>query len=58
MVSMVEDNIGGRPVAITKEGSEVKIVFHPIAKNATKPKANVFTVKMSKADVDKIKKIF
>jgi hypothetical protein len=55
---MVEDNIGGRPVDITKEGSEVKIVFHPIAKNATKPKANVFTIKMSKADVDKIKKSF
>jgi hypothetical protein len=55
---MVEDNIGGRPVDITKEGNEVKIVFHPIAKNATKPKANVFTVKMSKADVDKIKKSF
>ena len=58
MVSMAEDNIGGRPVDITKEGNEVKIVFHPIAKNATKPKANVFTVKMSKADLDKIKKSF
>ena len=58
MVCMVEDNIGGRPVDITKEGSEVKIVFHPIAKNATHPKANVFTVKLSKTDVDKIKKNF
>ena len=55
---MVEANIGGRPVDITKEGSAVKIVFHPIAKTATKPKANVFTVKMSKADVDKLKKSF
>ena len=55
---MVEDNIGGRPVDITKEGNEVKIVFHPIAKNATHPKANVFTVKLSKTDVDKIKKNF
>ena len=55
---MTEDNVGGQPVGITKEGSEVKIVFHPIAKSATKPKANVFTIKMSKADVDKIKKSF
>ena len=55
---MVEDNIGGRPVDITKDGNEVKIVFHPIAKNATKPKANVFTVKLRKTDLDKIKKNF
>ena len=55
---MVEDKIGGRPVDITKEGSEIIIVFHPIAKNATQPKANVFTVKLSKADVDKLKKSF
>jgi len=55
---MVEDNICGRPVDITNEGSEVKLVFHPIAKNATQPKANVFTVKMSKTDLDKIKKSF
>ena len=55
---MVEDKIGGRSVDITKEGNEVKIVFHPIAKNATHPKANVFTVKLTKADLDKIKKSF
>ena len=54
---MAEDNIGGRPVDITKDGNQVKIVFHPIAKNATQPKANVFTVKLAKADIDKIKSL-
>ena len=54
----MREEIGGRPCDITQEGGKIKVVFHPIAKNATKPKANVFTVKMSKADVDKIKKSF
>tara|TARA_B100001750_G_scaffold81146_1_gene64494 strand:+ start:126 stop:293 length:168 start_codon:yes stop_codon:yes gene_type:complete len=55
---MAEDEIGGRNVDITKEDGKVKIVFHPIAKGAKHPKANVFTVKLSKADIDKIKKSF
>ena len=55
---MAEDEIGGRSVDITKVVGKVKIVFHPIAKGAKHPKANVFTVKLSKADVDKIKKSF
>ena len=55
---MTEDKIGGRNVDITKEDGMVKIVFHPIAKGAKYPKAKVFTVKLSKADEDKIKKSF
>ena len=38
------------------EDGKVKIIFHPLAKDAKHPKANVFTVKLAKADVDKIKK--
>ena len=55
---MVADKIGGRSVDITKEGSEIKIVFHPIAKNAKHPKANTFTVKLSKSDLETLKKAF
>lgn len=29
---MIKETIGNRPVDITKEGSEVKIVFHHIAR--------------------------
>ena len=54
--TMAEDTIGGRPVDITKEDGKVKIIFHPLAKDAKHPKANVFTVKLAKADVEKIKK--
>ncbi len=53
---MVETTIGGRPVDITKEGGLVKVVFHPLAKMAKHPKANVFTVKLSKSDIDSLKK--
>ncbi len=55
---MVKDEIGGRPVDITKEDGKIKIVFHPMAKNATKPDATVFSIKLSKADLDKLKKAF
>ena len=55
---MVEDTIGGRPVAITKEDGKIKIVFHPLTKDAKHPKANVFTAKLSKSDVEKLKKAF
>ena len=54
--TMAEDEIGGRPVDITKEDGKVKIVFHPMVKGAKHPKANIFTVKLSKADIEKIKK--
>ena len=55
---MVETKIGGRPADIYKEDGKIKIVFHPIAKNATHPKAKVFTVTMSKSDLDILKKAF
>ena len=53
---MADETIGGRPATITKEDGKVKIIFHPLAKDAKHPKANVFTVKLEKADVEKIKK--
>ena len=53
---MTDDTIGGRPATITKEDGKVKIIFHPLAKDAKHPKANVFTVKLAKADLEKIKK--
>ena len=55
---MVEKTIGGRPVDITKEGDQIKVVFHPVAKVAKHPKANVFTVKLSKSDLEALKKAF
>ena len=54
--TMADETIGGRPATVTKEDGKVKIIFHPLAKDAKHPKANVFTVKLAKADVDKIKK--
>lgn len=55
---MVKDEIGGRSVNITKEDGKIKVVFHPIAKGAKHPEATVFSVKLSKTDVDKLKKAF
>lgn len=55
---MVEKTIGGRPVDITKEADKIKVVFHPVAKVAKHPKANVFTVKLSKSDLEVLKKAF
>ena len=55
---MVEKTIGGRPVDITKEDGQIKVVFHPVAKVAKHPKANVFTVKLSKSDLEALKKAF
>ena len=53
---MTEDEIGGRPVDITKQGDKIKIVFHPMSKDAKHPKAALFTVILSKDDLAKIKK--
>ena len=58
---MAEETIGGRPVTITKDGDKVKIVFHPavfhpMSKNAKDPKAALFTITLSNADLTKIKK--
>jgi len=55
---MVEAKIGGRPVDITKEDGKIKIIFHPVAKVARHPKAKVFTVILTKADLDILKKSF
>jgi hypothetical protein len=53
---MSKDEIGGRPVTITKEDSKIKVVFHPIAKGAKHPDAVVFSVKLTKSDLEKLKK--
>ncbi len=54
---MVKEVIGGRPVDIEKEGSGIKIVFHPIAKGAKHPDAAVFSIKLGKKDIDTLKKL-
>jgi len=53
---MAEDIIAGRPVTVTKQGDNVKIVFHPIKSDAKDPKAALFTIVLSKDDLAKIKK--
>ena len=53
---MATDEIGGRPVDISKEDGKVKIVFHPMSENAKNPKAALFTIKLSSSDIAKIKK--
>jgi hypothetical protein len=55
---MVKEEIGGRPVDITKEAGAIKVIFHPMAKNATKPNAITFSLKLTKADLEKFKKAF
>ena len=55
---MTEKIIGGRPTDITKEDGKNKIIFHPLTKDAKHPKANVFTAKLSKADLESLKKEF
>ncbi len=55
---MTSAQIGGRLVDITKEDNAIKIIFHPIAKNAKYPDAKVFTVKLSRKDIETLKKAF
>jgi hypothetical protein len=56
---MAKDEIGGRPVTITKEGGgKVKIVFHPAASGAKNPDARMFQITLGKVDLDKLKKLF
>lgn len=50
--------IGDRRVDLTKEDNAIRIVFHPIAKNAKYPDAKVFTVKLSRKDIETLKKAF
>ena len=53
---MAREELGGRPCDITKEGGKIKIVFHPISPNAKNPDAILFTLKISNADIAKLKK--
>ncbi len=53
---MVEAKIGGRPVDITKDGNGIKIVFHPLTPGVKHPKANIFTVKLTKSDLKILEK--
>jgi len=55
---MTTAEIGGRRVHITNEGDKITVVFHPIAKNAKYPNAKVFTLKLSKKDIETLKKAF
>lgn len=55
---MATGEIGGRRVDITKADGKIKIVFHPIAKVAKHPDAKVFTVILSKKDLETLKKAF
>ena len=53
---MANDEIGGRPVTISKEDGKVKVIFHPMASGAKHPDARMFQVTLGKADIDKLKK--
>ncbi len=55
---MTEIKIGDRPATVTKEGDHIKIVFHPMVKGAKHPKANMFTMKLSKSNLEMLKKAF
>ena len=55
MIAMKEE-LGGRPCDITKEGGKIKIVFHPMMSGAKNPDAKLFTLKISSADIAKLKK--
>ena len=52
----MREELGGRPCDITKEGGQIKIVFHPISPTAKDPDAKLFTLKISNADIAKLKK--
>ena len=53
---MVRELLGGKPADIEKEGNAIKVTFHPSAKNAKHPDAIVFSIKLSKKDLDLLKK--
>ena len=55
MITMREE-LSGRPCDITKEGGKIKIVFHPMLSSAKDPEAKLFTLKLSNADIAKLKK--
>ena len=53
---MTREELGGRPCDITKEDGKIKIVFHPISPAAKDPDAKLFTLRISNADIAKLKK--
>ena len=53
---MTREELSGRPCDITKEGDKIKIVFHPMMSSAKDPEAKLFTLKLSNADITKLKK--
>ena len=54
---MVETKIGGRPVYIEKEkDGTIRIIFHPMAKGVKHPKAKIFSIKLSKSDLEMLQK--
>lgn len=55
---MAKVTIGNRPTDITKEGKSIKVVFHPIMKNAKHPNAVVFSIVLTEADLDALQKAF
>lgn len=55
---MAKETIGGRPADITKEDGRVRIVFHPVSERAKHPDAVVFSIKLTKKDIDLIKGVF
>ena len=56
MILSMKEELGGRPCDITKEGGKIKIVFHPMMASAKNPDAKLFTLKISNADIVKLKK--
>ncbi len=54
--NMVKEVIGGRPANIEKDGNSIKVTFHPISENAKHPDAKVFSIRLSKKDLDLLKK--
>ena len=56
MILSMREELGGRPCDITKEDGKIRIVFHPIMSSAKNPDANLFTLKISNADIAKLKK--
>lgn len=53
---MAKDELGGRPVTITKEDGKIKIIFHPSKQDAKHPDARMFQITLGKADIEKLKK--
>lgn len=55
---MVREMIGNRPTDITKDGDQIRLVFHPIGKDVKHPNATAFSIKLSKKDVELLRKAF